>query len=134
MIDSGSCSLIIKGEGLDFSEISKTLKINPTREMRKGVVYSSIFGPNKEDFWIYELKVNENQSPNDTLSTLLSYLSHSKQFIVMLSKSHNVSIKCYIQSSMAQIGFDLSPPTIVELSKLNVKLEFSILSWGGVEG
>lgn len=132
-IDSGNCSFIIRGEGLNLSEITKSLNIKPTREVRKGVVESSIIGPNKADVWIYELKFNENQSPNDSLKTLLSYLSQSKKFIKSLSTIYDVSIKCYIQSSMAQIGFILSPAMINELSTMNVKLELSILSWGGVE-
>jgi hypothetical protein len=131
-ITSGHCSLIIYGRpNLDIERINDNLCIIPTRVRRKGEIAHKIAGPIKADVWIYEIKIS--QEPNITLNELLKLLIPHKDFIVELFKSADICIRCYIQSALAQIGFDFSPDTIKMLAELNIKFEISIISWGEVE-
>lgn len=134
MISSGSCSLIIRGNKIDFSEIEIYLKVKPTKIVRRDDVLSKSLEPSKYEIWIYEIKYDEGGDPNNTLEKLLSLFNNtSKEFLHRISKIADVFVKCYIQSDLAQIGFEFSPEVIKDLADLGLKLRFSILSWGGIE-
>jgi hypothetical protein len=129
---SGNCSLIIYGcSHLDFERINNKLGIKPTSVFKQDEIVNKIAGPIKKDVWIYETKIDKE--PNITLNQLLRLLIPNKDFIIELSKLANISVRCYIQSALAQIGFDFSQDTIKILAELNVKFEISIISWGEVE-
>ncbi|KUG03153.1 hypothetical protein ASZ90_019493 [hydrocarbon metagenome] len=49
------------------------------------------------------------------------------------SISTEAVFRIYVQSDFAQIAFEFESDVIKELAEFNIKLEFSILSWGGVE-
>ena len=133
MTHTGSCSLIIKGNGLDFGEINERLKIEPSSVSRKGEIISKSMGENPNDVWIYEMKLKEDEEPNKVLEKLVKVLKPSASFIKTISSTGDVCLRCYIQSDYAQIFFDFSPNVIQDLAQLNIRLEVSILSWGGVE-
>lgn len=133
---SGTCSLIIRGkELLDFDEIDEKIGVLPTVKYNKGDCFSKSF-PNKipNDLWIYNCEMDE-QSGNveETLSEFLTKIKPSKVFIKKLAKTSDICIRCFVQSELAQIGFDLSPYIINELANINIRVEVSILSWGEVE-
>lgn len=130
---SGNCSLVIRGTEIDFGEIDINLKIKPTRIIRRGDVLSKTIGPSQYDIWIYEIRHDESGDPNKTLKTLLSIFKSSGDFLRMTSKLVDVSVKCFVQSDLAQIGFEFSPEVIKNLADIGIKFELSILSWGGVE-
>lgn len=133
MINSGICSLIIRGNKIDFGEIDINLKVKPTKIIKRGDVLSKTIGPSQYDIWIYEIKHDESGDPNKTLKNLLSIFKPSGDFLRMTSKSIDVSVKCFVQSDLAQIGFEFSPEVIRDLADIGIKFELSILSWGGVE-
>lgn len=133
-IVSGNCSLIIRGhDTLDFDDIFKQLPIKPSTIVRKGEIKYKTAGKFKSDVWIYEIKKKKNEELSETLDTLISDLKKYISSIKNLSKYYEMCIRCYIQSDLAQIGFEFSPEAIKGLSELSLKLEFSILSWGEVE-
>lgn len=109
MSKSGNCSLVIRGTEIDFGEIDINLKVKPTRIIRRGDVLSKTIGPSQYDIWIYEIKHDESGDPNKTLKTLLSIFKSSGDFLRMTSKLVDVSVKCFVQSDLAQIGFEFSP-------------------------
>jgi len=132
MINSGNCSLMIRGHELNFNEIENSLKINPSRVVKKGEIISKVVGESEYDLWVYEIKLDEAKKPDQTLRDLLSIFNPRKAYIQNIAKSADVRIKCYVQSDDAQIYFELSPNTINELASLGIKFEITILSWGGV--
>lgn len=133
MNTSGSCSLLIRGSQINFDEVDMNLKVKPTRVVKKGDVISKSIGPSQYDVWVYEIRHDENGNPKESLTELLSNLKSSRDFLHTIFQTADVSVKCYIQSDLAQISFEFSPEIIKELAELGVKLEISILSWGGVE-
>lgn len=131
-LSSGSCTLIIAGNpDLDFEEINSRLSINPTKKFKCGEIANKIAGPIKNDIWTYEIKISEE--PNTSLNKLLMLLVPKKDFITNLSNTVDVSVRCYTQSDLAQIGFTILPDTIKMLADLNIRFDISILSWGQVE-
>jgi hypothetical protein len=132
MISSGNCSIIIRGHELNINEIENNLKIKPSRVVRKGEVISNVIGESEYDLWAYEIKLNETQKPGQVLEDLLSLLNPCKTYIQHIAKYTDVRMKCYVQSDYAQINFELSPSIMSELANMEIKLEISILSWGGV--
>lgn len=133
MSNSGSCSLLIRGDNLDFNEIEENLQIKPSRIIRKGEIYSKVIGKNQYDIWILDIKFDNNGTPEDALMNLASIIHPFKEYVKKLSMVADVRIKCYVQSEYAQLNFELSSRVISELADLNVKVEISILSWGAVK-
>jgi len=132
---SGTCSLIIQGKDiLDFDEIDEKIGVLSTAKYKKGDVFSKS-SPNKipNDLWIYDCNIDKYIDVNEALCDLLNKIKVSKEYIRQLSGLSDVCIRCYVQSDLAQIGFDLSPYIINELANVNVRFEISILSWGEVE-
>lgn len=130
---SGSCSLIIRGNSLDFNQINNNLGLNSTEAFKKGDVFSKVAGEIKEDVWIYKIMMEKTEDPDSTLKRLLAVLRPSRKVINFISTTSDVCIRCYIQSELAQIGFNFTPDVVKELAYLKIRLEMSILSWGEVE-
>lgn len=133
MINSGSCSLVIRGDNLNLIEVGNNLHIEPSRVVKKGEIISKTIGESQYDVWTYEIGFDANKTPDRALEEILSTISPSKNYLQSLACTADVKIKCYVQSNYAQIGFELSPKVLKELASMNIKLEISILSWGGVE-
>ena len=133
MISSGSCSLLIRGENLDFNDIANNLLIIPTKIIKKGDTISKSIGRSQYDIWDYEIKFNENRTLDDTLASLLNTIEPFKIYLHGLTDISDIFIKCYLQSDFAQINFDISPKVLKKLGNMNIKFKISILSWGNVE-
>lgn len=132
MINSGNCSLIIRGQELNFNEIENNLRIKPSRVVKKGEVISKVVGESEYDFWVYDIKMDEEKNPDQILADLLSILIPCRAYVQNVAKYADVRMKCYVQSDYAQINFELSPNVIKKLACMEIKVEISILSWGGV--
>lgn len=133
MANSGSCSLLIRGDNLDFNEIEKNLQVKPSRIVKKGEIYSKVIGKSQYDIWILDIKFDNRGAPEDALMNLTSIIHPFKEYVKKLSEIADIRIKCYVQSEYAQLNFELSSRVISELANLNVKMEISILSWGAVK-
>ena len=133
MFNSVSCSLILRGHNLNFEEINKNLHLKPTNVIRKGQVISKVIGESELDAWIYKLKFKEKGKINEFIEKFLKIIKPKADYIKDLPNVEDASLKFYIQSDLAQIAFEISPILIKELSKLNLRLEISIFSWGGAE-
>lgn len=133
MINSGNCSLVIRGDNLNLVEIEENLHIKPSRIVRKGEVISKTIGESQYDVWVFEIGFGENKIPDKALEEILSTISSSKTYLQSLISTVDIKIKCYVQSDYAQFCFEISPNVLKELASMNIKLEISILSWGGVK-
>lgn len=133
MVSSGSCSLIIKGDDINIGQVGDKLELTPTRVVRKGEVMSSVVGPSPCASWSYDIHVSDDRPPYFAVDELLTILLPKRSFLEDLSQSHDVSLRLYIQSDLAQISFDLPIRVIRRLADMGLRVEFSILSWGGVE-
>lgn len=131
MDNSGNCSLIIRGENIDFIEIEDNLQIKPSRTARKGELISKAIGKSHYDVWVYQIGFDGNRIPENALESLLKTIKPSTDYLNSISNFSELIIKCYVQSDYAQINFEISPKILRELANINIKFEISILSWGG---
>lgn len=128
---TGSCSLIITGQELDFEKINQQLKLKPSECLKKGEIVSKSIGELRNDIWVYEKKFGLKKTPSDSLKDFLDKLKQRKN-LKEIANIYNVSIRYFIQSELAQVYFEFSPEILKDLSDLNVKFETSVFSWGGV--
>lgn len=129
---TGQISLKILGENLDFKKINTNLGIFPTRTFLKGKTYGVVRIPAENDSWYYILEFKDS-SIEEVLKKLLFQLMPAKEYIRSLTLKDYVSIRCGIQTPLAQIFLYISPEVLSLISELNIGFEISIFSWGGVE-
>jgi hypothetical protein len=128
---TGDASLIIRGEALDFDEIARRLKVEPARILKKGGKVSVGGKKVAKDFWMYRVQMHGND-PVSSLMQLLRDLEPSIEYIHQLTDSgYDVCLRMYYQSELGQIYFEMPNELQSLIAKFRVRLEFSILSWGG---
>jgi hypothetical protein len=128
---AGDASLIIRGETLDFDEITSSLSVEPARILRK-VGKVSVAGKKvSKDFWMYRVKMRGND-PVGSLVQLLREMEPHLDYIHQLSDSgYDVCLRMSYQSELGQIYFEMPNELQSLIAKFRVRLEFSIQSWGG---
>lgn len=134
MVDTGRCSLIIRGSDLPLIEIQKNIPIEPSKIILKGDKFEKYPNETLFDLWILDLEFENSANIDETLNKLLTIISPYTHYFRQLSSQNDVIIRIYIQSDYAEIGWQLHPDTIQKLAATHLELEFSVLSWGGVEG
>lgn len=133
MSNSGYCSLIVLGDNLDLDLIEERLKIKASEKWKKGEIFNNIVEKLDRDFIRFDEKMNGKYNPDKTLTALVDKLKDKELFLKNLSKEACVYMKCYVQSDYAQIYYTISSETINKISQLDIDLDISILSWGGVK-
>lgn len=128
----GFFSFNIRGEDLNPNEITKILNLNPTRVKHKGEV---IFKEDKmkDTLWSNTAKYNGYDELDQVLNDFLSTLLQRKNIIDELKKIYDTYIFFSFTSNLGQLGFELSPHVLKQLSDLGVRFEVHILSYGEVE-
>ena len=122
----------MEDDDLDFTRLSDEIDLKPTKVIYKGqqIVKGKIATNN---IWRYEIKVGKENDISGLLILLDKLLPYSENIKLYTTKYSEVSINCYIRSDMSQIGFVLTPEMINKLDKLNLELNFHILSFGFAE-
>jgi hypothetical protein len=131
---SGEFTFSIRDKKLNFYDITSSLNLEPTQIIKKGQ-YLNKFTKAPFDIWLYKREIIEyNDYEFDSLQILLEeLLPHSKVINEFKEVYDDVSINCYFRSDMGQIGFELPLNIISKLNRLDLNLNFHILSYGGVE-
>lgn len=126
-------AFVISDFELEFEEINKNIKVNPTKIIHKGQeITANKLAP--YDIWSYEIKISKEINISDGLCTLLDQIMPYSSYIKkILSQYREVAVNCYIRSDMGQIGFEVSPEIIKRLDRIGIGLNFHILSFGFVE-
>ncbi|WP_304577008.1 DUF4279 domain-containing protein [Romboutsia ilealis] len=133
MSNCGYCSLIILGDNLDLDLIEDTLKTKASEKRKKGEIINSVIGEIQNDFIRFDEKGGRKYNPNKTLCALLDKLAGKEAFLKDIGKEAHIYITCYVQSDYAQVSYMLSSEVLNRIAQLDIRLEISILSWGGVE-
>jgi len=128
---AGEASLIIRGEALDFDEITSRLNVETAGILRKGGKVSVAGRKVSRDFWMYRVKMR-GDDPVGALARLLRELEPHMDYIHHLSdRGYDVCLRLSYQSELGQIYFEMPSELHSLIARFRVRLEFSILSWGG---
>ncbi|OUM94710.1 MAG: hypothetical protein A9Z00_14770 [Thermobacillus sp. ZCTH02-B1] len=128
---TGHASLIIRGEALDFEEITRRLNVDPAGILRKGGKVPVGGRKVSTDFWMYRVRM-PGDDPVDALGQLLAELEPHVDYIRQLADGGcDVCLRLHYQSELGQIYFEIPVELQSLIARFGVRLEFSILSWGG---
>lgn len=128
----GKCTISFINSTLTNEEINNLLKLSATKIVNKGQIISKALKKSAEsDKWIYKEEVIGGEEPSQTLIRLLNRLEKDKMKYIIKSCTDAV-IGLYLNSDYGQLGLELSTENIEILSKLNIRLEIHILSFGMV--
>ncbi len=117
---SGSVNFIIRGDQLDFQAITEKIKLNPTCVMRKGdQIGKAIQTYMKDDYWEYQQKYQIGEEPNKVLASFLDTLLPFKDYIKEISSQHDVYLRFFLQSDLAQMGVNFEPNIFQALAALD---------------
>jgi hypothetical protein len=128
---SGEACLIIRGESLDFDDITSRLDVELAGIL--GKVGKVAVGGRKvsKDFWMYRVKMR-GDDPMGSIAQLLGELEPHLEFIRHLSDSgYDVCFRVSYRSELGQIYFEMPAELQTQLARFRLRLEFSILSYGG---
>lgn len=126
-------SLMISGEGLDFTAITRDLKLPSTDARTKGELLNKL-PPivSEEDCWLHEIELADNEGLDPRMHALLSSLENASDALADLRARHEVILRLYVQSDYAKIFYRLMPDTLSRLAGIGLPLEVSMVSWGGL--
>lgn len=129
---AGSFTFIIRGTDLDIDEITKNVKLNPSKVRRKGELIAKDVRM-KDSYWCYRVTFDGYDDLISKLEEFLSILFPYKDFVSKISEAYDAYIFFSLRSNLGQLGFTLHPKTIRALADLNIRFEVHILSYGEVE-
>ncbi|WP_018751029.1 DUF4279 domain-containing protein [Paenibacillus sanguinis] len=129
----GSCTLGIVNSNLTKGEISSSLNLLPTTTIEKGQMISETLKKKSDaSRWLYKEPIQEGEQVSKTLSRLLNRID-ARGIHNVIKHCEDCFIGVYINSEYGQIGFELPSETIILLSKLGIRLDIHILSFGMVD-
>ncbi|MBS3899808.1 MAG: DUF4279 domain-containing protein [Dethiobacter sp.] len=124
--------LIIKGEELDFNEISNKLGVSPLIIRRKGELLNNEFGHSEYDLWLYQISDNSNSPLSEQLISLNQIFLSKEKYFKELGDKYKLVVRCSYHSDLAQGELTISPEIFKIFYTCNISLEISFLSWGKV--
>lgn len=129
----GNCTLGFIDSKLTINEINTMLNLLPTTFIEKGQIISEALKKKSDaNRWLYKEPIQEGEQVSQTLFRLLSRLDSGEiHNVVKVCKDSFIGV--YLNSDYGQFGFELPSETIGLLSKLEVRLDVHILSFGMVE-
>lgn len=129
----GNCTLSFIDCSLTTEEINNILELSPTKTVKKGQIISEILKKKSDsNRWIFKETFVEGEQLSNTLTRLINRLD-SKRIQDVTKFCTDAAIGIYLNSEYGQIGFELPTETITLLSKLSLRIEVHILSFGMVE-
>ncbi|NHC38413.1 DUF4279 domain-containing protein [Bacillus sp. MM2020_1] len=129
---AGSFTFIIRGEDLDIDEITKEIKLKPSKVRRKGQLITKDVRI-KDSYWSYNVSFEGYDDLIPKLEGFLNILFPYKAFVSKISEVYDAYIFFSLRSNLGQFGFDLHPKTIRAIADLNIRFECHFLSYGEVE-
>ncbi|XWN35359.1 MAG: DUF4279 domain-containing protein [Roseivirga sp.] len=140
-INKTDCSFGISSTTLSPEEISKQLKLTPSRSFIKGEKYKSKHsGSIITNLWhLWEISsstvINEQESIQPHINYLKTTLADKVDILKQYKEnlSLELSIWIWIESENAGMGFDISAEDMHFMSKICNRISFSLLATENIE-
>ena len=126
LVDETHVSLIIAGQDLDPTDISRRLGSDGTSSHRAGDPRRRSGTPYKQGLWLLGLQGRAPQSPDELTLQLLARLPDDQQTWNDLSKQYEVEIRFGVFMSGWNRGFDLSPAVVERIHRLRATIGFDL--------
>ena len=132
-MNSGFCSLVFKGSGLDIDQVEKTMDMKASIKFVQGEVVSSVIGKSTVDLIQFNFTIDDACSPEDAINNMLDAIYKQLSFVNYMREKYDVKLTCFVQSDYAQISYNVSSTTLRRVGELGFDMRISIFSWGGAD-
>lgn len=126
--DLSICLKIETEENIDF--ITDVLNLRPTDSIKKGERKSRVLDEAESNIWMYDVKYGACKNTEGMLCGFLEGIPRLFQKIKDLKKIGTATIRISIVSDFAQIGVGFAENDLLLLSRLQIPIEISVISWG----
>lgn len=115
---------------IDFEDINKNLPLAPIKIAKKGDKYRFVTAEN--DYLLYEIEKKEGENILSNTNALLDSFLPYKDYMCDISQKYYLGLRLSLSSDFAQMYCLLTHEIMRKIAELNLNLEISILSFGGV--
>lgn len=127
-----SAELRVSGDRVDFDLVRESLGLLPTTLTRAGETVSAAIGPATCDEWVHRAPVAGTEPLAHHLDAIVRGLEAHEEGLRALCHRYEVRLIGRWHSDLAQGHLELPSRLLLRLGQLGLKLEVSLLSWGGV--
>jgi hypothetical protein len=120
-------TLRIFGEMVDFEKITRTLGIEPTRQLRKGCLRPTTNKISESDAWFFEVPLAETESLQEHIDYLWRILKPHKDFLLELKKRYTVDVFLGYRSNCDHAGIEVPARSLEMFMELGIPFGLSII-------
>lgn len=123
-----SATLRISGENMNFDEISQEIGITPTYTHKKGEIHGKVRSiPWKEDMWMFDTPIKEEQPLEDHINTLWGLIKDKKDYIQNLKSKYKVDVFLGYRSNCDTAGIKVPHGCLEMFIQLEIPFGLSIV-------
>jgi hypothetical protein len=124
-----SATLRIAGEGLDLSEISRSMGLVPTHTHKKGELAGRGRSGDRysQDAWHYSAELPEEAPLDAHLQTLWADVAPARDFLLALKTKHKVDVFCGYRTNHGSAGFEVEAKSLAIFTALDIPFGVSII-------
>jgi Domain of unknown function (DUF4279) len=122
-----SASLRIFGDALDFDEITRTLRIEPTGTYRKGTRKGQRSPPYSHDMWTLSPNLPEERPLAEHIDALWAAIRHGEDYLRELKTIATVDVFLGYRSNIDTAGVEIPHRCLEMFVRLEIPLELSIV-------
>ncbi|WP_340119365.1 DUF4279 domain-containing protein [Pelagibius sp. 7325] len=130
LVDRARVSLSIHGDDLIPEEVSKILRVTPTKAHRKGeLMVSPTTGPmgtRRADAWILESPCKHSQDPATLTIALLDLLPEDETIWAELAARARIMLRYGLFLADWNRGFTLPPELVTRIARMRASLDIDI--------
>ncbi len=130
---TGWCIVSIYSDTVSVDEISRIMQVEPTSTLVKGdLISKSLNSYAPHNGWFYKKEFNDLKDVDEAMQHVAKVCLEVRDRLNK-TKDLDVRLRCFVNSALAQVGYEFLPETIRLLAAVGKGLEITLFSWGGVE-
>ena len=127
----GFISIKISGDSIDFDSVTNNIIVSPYKIIKKGdKITSQLLA--STDSWHYR-KIFDDFDFEEKMDEFLIEIYPYREFILEYCNLYNIEIFCGFSTELEQFKFSISTKQISKIKELQLYLNFSIISFGGLD-
>lgn len=127
----GFVAITMASKKLDFNDINKKISIVPSKIIRNGQSLA-LNRISSMDKWIYKDYYNDDNF-GEILNNFLDKLIPYAPYFMQMREKCNIELNCYTTTEWGQLGVILTREIVDKICRLDVGINFHILSYGMVK-